>query len=189
MECFLKSRNDVLDAALVQLNRNSASSMVELAEAMGISRATLNRHFDTRAALIEELAERGLVRWEQAQVAAGILDADGRDAVETAMIALFRRYVVDAHEFGFLLTDNIIEQVPELAVRTDQLVDREAAFFARAQAVGLLRRDLPPRWLAHSAYGVLIAAREALRAGDVAVRGVDQLVITTFLQGVRADEQ
>lgn len=185
----MKSRDDVLDAALVQLNRNSASSMVELAEAMGISRATLNRHFDTRQALIEELAERGLVRWEQAQVAAGILTAESREAVHSAMIALFRRYVVDAHEFGFLLTDNIVEQVPHLAARTDQLIDREATFFARAQAVGLLRRDLPARWLAHSAYGVIVAAREARRAGDVAVRGLDDLVITTFLQGVGAHVQ
>lgn len=185
----MKSRDDVLDAALVQLNRNSASSMVELADAMGISRATLNRHFDTRQALIEELAERGLARWEQAQVAAGILDVEDRDAVETAMIALLRRYVGDAHEFGFLLTDIIVEQVPELAARTDHLVNREADFFARAQAVGLLRRDMPARWFAYTSYGVLVAAREALRAGDVAARGLDDLVITTFLQGVRAHEQ
>ncbi|PYE12299.1 TetR family transcriptional regulator [Williamsia limnetica] len=193
----MNGRDDVLDAALVQLNQNPASSMAELAEAMGMSRATLHRHFASRGKLIEELAERGLTAWAQAQEEAGIVGADrwqgsaarSRDAVESMMVALLRRYVTDGHTFAFLLTDTIVEQIPSMASRTEKLIDIEAAFFARAQDVGLLRRDVPPRWHAHSAYGVLIAAREAIRAGDVALRGIDDLVITTFLQGARSHEQ
>lgn len=193
----MNNRDDVLDAALLQLNRNPTTSMAGLAEAMGMSRATLNRHFESRAKLIEELAERGLLAWEQAQIDAGIVGANawegefarGRTAIESILSDLLRRYVVDGQQFGFLLTDTIVEQIPSIASRTEDLIDAEADFYARAQEVGLLRRDVPPRWLAHSSYGVLIAAREAIRAGDVALRGLDDLVISTFLQGARSHEQ
>ena len=51
-------------------------------------------------------------------------------------------------------------------------------------AVGVLRRDLPLRWFGHVTYGLLVAAREAVRIGDIARRDVGQLVLSSLLAGV-----
>ena len=47
----------------------------------------------------------------------------------------------------------------------------------------MLRDDLPPRWICHAVYGLLVAGREASRLGDVAPRDLADLVLSTFLDG------
>jgi hypothetical protein len=56
-----------------------------------------------------------------------------------------------------------------------------------AAAVGIGRATLHRHfWLGHASYGLLIASREALQAGDVARRALADLAITTFLDGAAA---
>ena len=55
---------------------------------------------------------------------------------------------------------------------------------AAAQEAGVLRRDLPLRWFGHVTYGLLVAAREAVRIGDIARRDAGQLVLSSLLAGV-----
>src|SRR6478735_6728374 len=129
----MPNRDDVLGAAQRMLNADPAASMAGIAEAVGISRATMHRHFDSREALLVELGTRSLDRWEQR------LDEAGVEALA-------------AEE------------------RTQVLADREAVLVAAAQEAGVLRRDLPLRWFGHVTYGLLVAAREAVRIGDIARR-------------------
>ena len=57
---------------------------------------------------------------------------------------------------------------------------------AAAQAAGVLRDDVSPRWLSQACYGLLVAARDALRAGDVPRRDLDAVVSSFFLHGASA---
>jgi hypothetical protein len=75
---------------------------------------------------------------------------------------------------------------PDLAARMAELQELEVAFFRAAQQAGVVRRDVPAVWLSHTTYGLLIASREALQAGDVAAKGLADLVVSTFLEGARA---
>ena len=141
-----------------------------------MSRATLHRHFDSRESLITEMAERSLDRWEQTQADAG-LEAAAASGDEARIAAALRRmlhaYVRDADDFGFLLKDEFSLTVPHLEARSHALVEREVAFYGAAQAAGALRDDLPPRWIADVVFGALVAARTALRWGDVARRHLE----------------
>ena len=92
--------------------------------------------------------------------------------------------MADSDDFGFALTDTL----PALVRRptwpaSQELFDREVAFYAAAQRAGVLRDDVPPVWLGHAVYGLLVAAREALRLGDLPRRGLEDLVLTTLLAG------
>jgi AcrR family transcriptional regulator len=181
------TRPELLDAALSALNRRPTATMAEIATAIGVSRATLHRHFESRESLITEMAERSLDRWEQTQVDAALETAAASgDAQEiaTALRRMVHAYVQDADDFGFLLTDEFALTVPHLEARSHALVDREVAFYTAAQAAGVLRADLPPRWIADAVFGALVAARSAIRWGDVARRDLEALVETTILQGV-----
>ncbi|WP_322920791.1 TetR/AcrR family transcriptional regulator [Nocardioides renjunii] len=180
-------RDDVLRAAQRVLNADPAAPMSAVAEAAGISRATLHRHVDSRESLLVELGTRSLDRWERRlddvdveALAAEAAPASLRASLETLVLG----YVDDSDAFGFALTDQVILANAELVERTQALAGREAVLFAAAQRAGVLRTDLPLRWLGHAVYGLLVAAREAVRIGDVARRDVGHLVLSSLLTGV-----
>ncbi|WP_265445400.1 TetR/AcrR family transcriptional regulator [Flexivirga meconopsidis] len=178
---------ELLDRAVAVLNANHGASMATIAEQIGISRATLNRRFASREDLLRQLGERATDRWERgldaadAEAAAASGDAS---RIERALRTLIHEYVAEADEYGFALTDVFLEQVPELARRSEELTDRETALLAAGQRAGLLRSDVPVRWLGWSMFGQLVAARDALRFGDVGRRGLEDLVVTTLFEGV-----
>lgn len=180
-------RDDLLDSALRTLNRNPAASMADIAEDAGISRATLNRHVASRDSLIRELGERNLDSWDASIDASGIeqviADGGGADAIREALRGLLRAYVADTETYGFALTNPGLEQTADLAARVEVLNRREWAVFAAAQEAGVLRRDVTPQWIAWSIFGLLVGARDGLRFGDLPRRGLEEVLISTFLEG------
>ncbi|NYE36149.1 AcrR family transcriptional regulator [Nocardioides cavernae] len=180
-------RDDVLTAAQRALNADPAASMTAVAEAAGISRATLHRHVDSREALLVELGTRSLDQWEQrlddVDVEA-LAASDDADRIRAALEELVLGYVDDSDVFGFALTDQVILANAALEARTQVLADREAVLFAAAQSVGVLRTDLPARWFGHAIYGLLVSGRDAVRLGDVARRDLGRLVLSSLLTGI-----
>lgn len=185
----MASRDDLLDGALRHLNADPAASMAEVAATTGVGRATLHRHFASRAELVHAIGVRCLDRWEQTQAAAGVgaATASGDAGVLTACLeAMMRALAHDAEDFAFALTEHSLQDFPDLLARTEHLVALEVALFAAAQRAGVLRPDVPAAWLSHVAYGVMVAVREALRAGDVGSRAAGDLAVAAFLDGGRA---
>ena len=180
-------REQILSAAQRSLNVDPSASMTVVAESAGVSRATVHRHFESRESLLVELGTRSLDRWagRMDEVDLESLAATGDAAgIRAGLESLVRGYVDDAHDFGFALTDTVILVNEALNERTERLAEREATLFAAAQAAGVLRSDLPSRWIGHAVYGLLVAGREALRAGDVARKDVPHIVLSSFMNGV-----
>lgn len=185
------TREQIMKAAIQHLNENPAASMAQLAEAVGISRATLHRHFSNRDELMIVLGHRAHEQWAQAQVSSGMAEATGSndpEAIGRAMSALLAGLIEVADEYGFGLTDYALAVHPELKRRADELEEREIAFYAAAQHAGLLRADLPARWISNTVYGLMVTVRESLRRGDVARRDVPRLFLSTFLDGAAPRE-
>lgn len=179
-------KDHVVATAIRALNADPGASMAELAAAAGISRASLHRHFASRDELLAELGEQALARWRSTQDEADIdaAAASGDPArIETALRALLAGFVEDAEEQGFALTDHLMARVPELAARADRLEEREVAFYAAAQAAGVLRADLPARWISSTVCGLLLAVRESERHGALARAETARIVIETFVHG------
>lgn len=180
-------RDQILGSAQRLLNVDTAASMGAIAESGGISRATMHRYFPTRESLLTELGTRSLDRWQQrldAGPAEDVAASADPELIRAAIGDLVRGYVEDAHDFGFALTDHVILTDESLRERTEVLTERESALWAACQQAGVLRDDLPPRWICHAVYGLLVAGREASRLGDVAPRELADLVLSTFSSGV-----
>lgn len=180
-------RDDLLDSALRTLNQTPTASMAMVAREAGISRATLNRQCASRDALLRELGERGVDRWEASLDASGVdkvvAAGDSADALRTAFESLIRRYVQDVDIFGFTLTETRLEAFPDLADRVTELERREQAWYAAAQQAGVLRSDVTPQWISWSLFGLLVGTRDGLRFGDLARRGLEDIVVSTFFAG------
>ncbi|MFI7420646.1 TetR/AcrR family transcriptional regulator [Nonomuraea sp. NPDC049684] len=183
------SREQIMTAAIQHLNEHPAASMAQLAEAVGISRATLHRQFSSREELMTALGHRAHDRWHDLQARADVVAAAASDdpgELRRALEILLEGWIEMADEYGFGLTDYAMAVHPELLRRADELEEREIALFAAAQRAGLLRADLPARWISNTVYGLLVAVRESLRRGDVARRDVARLLRETFLTGAGA---
>ena len=182
-------RDQALGAAQRLLNVDAAAPMAAIADAAGISRATLHRHFPTREKLLTELGTRSLDRWQERLDAGSVEEvatSGDADLIAGTISELVRGYVEDAHDFGFALTDHVILADSSLIERTEHLTSREATLWAAGQQAGVLRGDLPARWICHAVYGLLVAGREASRQGDVAPRELAGLVLSTFLKGAES---
>ncbi|WP_084960355.1 TetR/AcrR family transcriptional regulator [Thermoactinospora rubra] len=180
------SREQIAAAALRHLNQSPTASMEEIARAAGVSRATLHRHFATRDELVSALGWRAMEYWERAQKQAGVAEAiesgDPR-TLEAALHALVIGQAEIADEHGFTLTANSLLDDAALMRRIDELEELELKLFAACQRAGILRADLPVRWISNTLYGLLVAAVESLRRGDVARRDLSRLLLETFLRG------
>jgi AcrR family transcriptional regulator len=182
------SREELLASALRHLNADPTASMADVAAAAGVGRATLHRHFEGRADLVHAIGERCLDGWEQSLTEAEVREATASgtaDALGSCLEAYVRLLARDAEEFAFALTEHSLRDYPDLVARTEALVAAEVALFEAAQGAGVLRRDVPPVWLSHVVYGVMVAVREALRAGDVGSRVAGDLAVAAFLDGGR----
>ncbi|WP_246090351.1 TetR/AcrR family transcriptional regulator [Nonomuraea deserti] len=181
-----------MSTAIQHLNENPLASMAQLAEAAGISRATLHRQFSSREELMLALGRRAHEQWEQVQERSGVVDATASgdpEVIGKALDAMLAGLIEVADAYGFGLTDYAMLVNPELKRRSDELEEREIAFYAAAQQAGVLRADLPARWISNTVYGLLVAVRESLRRGDVARRDVPRLLLTTYLHGAARREE
>ncbi|MBN6052067.1 TetR/AcrR family transcriptional regulator [Nonomuraea sp. RK-328] len=182
-------RDEIMSAAIRHLNTDPTASMAQLAEAAGVSRATLHRHFSGREDLMVALAHQSLDRWAEAQADAGIAGATASadpERIERALHALLTALIEIADEYGFGLADHAMAVQPDLLPRSEELEEREVAFLTAAQRAGVLRDDLPARWLSSAVLGLAVAARESLRRGDIARRDVPRLLLGTFFDGAAA---
>lgn len=186
--------DQLVAAALTVLNADPAASMAQIATAAGVGRATLHRHFASREDLITEIGDRSIRRWEASLLASGAPalagDASGSSAapdaaaLRAALEELVGRYVQDAGDFGFALTNPEIERHPDFRERCLALIAIETRVFASAQRVGVLRDDVPTEWIGHVLFGLLRSGIDARHYENVAPRLIPGLVAGSFFAAV-----
>src|SRR6059036_1285490 len=153
----------ILDAAAHALSEHgSSANMADVAEAAGISRATLYRYYPDREALLDALAAQALADAGSRLADAGLERAPVEEAIERivrALIAVGDRYAV-----------LVREQVNVDPTESERLLGAPLrAVFARGIESGLLRQDLPAEVLLELFGGALIAALKLTERGQLGV--------------------
>jgi AcrR family transcriptional regulator len=168
-----RNREAVVAAAVCVLCARPAASMQEIAEASGVGRTTLYRHFASRDELIGELLAR-----VAAEGNAIVLEAVAEQGPALEVLdRLCRRLVELGDRYRFL-----VDYPPGRPAADDQAP--LTAYVRRAQRRGELRSDLPATWIREALRGLAMTALGAIAAGDIDAARAAQLVAATFTASV-----
>jgi AcrR family transcriptional regulator len=168
-----RNRDAVLSAAIRVLSERPDASMREIAEASGVGRTTVYRHFPQRDDLVRALFRRVFEdahelteRLVGAGRAAWAADAGGSeaDALEV-LVELTAAFADLGARYRFLGVHRELEHEQLEALSAEYGVEPLASYLADGQARGQLRGDLSVPWMMDVVHGLTMMAAQHVRVG------------------------
>ncbi len=172
------AREAVLDAAAGVLAENSGAPMSAVAEAAGVGRATLYRHFPTREALVRELALEAIERTDA--VVAPLLAEDLSS--EDLLLGMLEAIVPLGDRYHFLANERIEDR--KVARETERQTRDMEDFVEQAKKDGLFAAGMPTPWIVASIDALVWVAWATVREGTVAPRDAASLAFKTLTRGL-----
>lgn len=176
------SRQAVMDAALRFAMLRPSASLDAIAEAAGVGRATLFRHFPNRKALLRAAGRQVLERVEE-RLAAEVPTPRTAAEVRAALRAMFTVLVEAGLPLHAVFAAPGLADDPALRAATKRLDRCIDPLLAAAVASGVLRSDLDETWLAAAFDGLLYAAWTAVREGRIDAAAAPDRLLDTLLSG------
>lgn len=172
-----RNREAILAGALEVINRNPEAGVQEIADGVGVGRATLYRHFPTREDLLIALRERAREQGRAAMVAARLDDGDPLAVLERLVEALF-----EGRTRNRVLFDPAHGGKPSLAERKKFFMP-VTKFFERAQRERILDAAVPATFLTAALRGLLEAAEAEVEAGHLRRADAPALIVRQLVDG------
>ncbi|MQA96180.1 MAG: TetR family transcriptional regulator [Streptosporangiales bacterium] len=199
------TRDRITTAAVRVLVKDPSAPLERVAEAAGVSRATLHRIFPGRAALISALSGDALQAVRDAlhratpapasrttpgaSAAAGVPvgEADATSGVRT-LERLVQELLPVAYEYGFLVYEQSTGGLNGHNAEFVQLEAEIREFVRAAQRRSELRVDLTSEWIVDALLGLVLTAADSVAAGRLARAAAAEAVTTVLFRGVRLQE-
>jgi AcrR family transcriptional regulator len=175
------TRPSLLDIAAEVLVADPAASLAQVAQAAGIGRTTLHKHYATRDDLLLAVGHRAIDLWEQAVAGTG-----GSDDPDGGLQALVAAMIPIGPQLGFLWRTPAFDHLVELGERWLAVEARCLAVLKRAQDLGALAAGVPDWWLLQMLYSVVYVAAESVTRGQLAPLDAPALALGTLLHGLGA---
>ena len=170
-----RAARPLLDVAAAVLVADPAASLAEVAEAAGIGRTTLHKHYATRDDLVRAVGHRAIDLWEQA-----IGTLTGEDGGLRELIAAM---IPNGPQLAFLWRTPAFDHDDEIRARWAAAEERCLAVLRQAQERGVLSASAADWWLRQTFYALIYTAAESVQAW-LAPRDAPALVLNTFLHGI-----
>jgi TetR/AcrR family transcriptional repressor of mexCD-oprJ operon len=152
----------ILDAAERLLARGGQASIAAVAAEARVSRVTVYAHFANLPELIEAVVERAVQSTTAVLGAASVDDGPALDALDRLLIVgwreLDRHAAVARAAAEHLAPDRLRHSHERFLAILERLV-------ARGREEGAFRTDLPESWLVTTAFALVHAAGDDVRAG------------------------
>ncbi|ORA50697.1 TetR family transcriptional regulator [Mycolicibacterium chubuense] len=177
---LMSTRDDLLRAAADYLGRRPNATQDEIAAAVGVSRATLHRHFSGRVALMAALEELAIAEMGTVITAARLQEDSAAEAL--------RRLVTTCEPVSawLALLYSQSQEDPTACLEVWEEIDGAITeLFLRGQRSGEFRPDLPAAWLTEAFYSLVTATDWSIRVGRVAARDFGRIITDLLLNGVR----
>lgn len=176
-------RDQLLRAIATVLTDQPRLPMEQLAQAIGISRATLHRMFPNREAIVEAVLALALESSRQAIDSAAIDEGPADEALRRLVAtfmpnAVLYLFLQSAHQERCGQADTWLAEF-------EPNRQRVLALFRRGQEEGCLRVDLTAQWMHDATSALLFEAAHSVREGRLAAADAVESVLTVLLDGAR----
>jgi TetR/AcrR family transcriptional regulator, mexCD-oprJ operon repressor len=179
---FMPDRQQLLRAAADFLGRRPNATQDEIAAAVGVSRATLHRHFSGKPSLLAALDELAIAQMRQALTSADLSQGSATEALHRLVTAF-----QPVSPYLALLYSQSQDIDMDTSLHGWAEVDAEIiALFERGQRAGEFRPDLTAAWLTEALFSLVAGAGWAIQVGRVAGRDFDRMITELLLNGVRS---
>jgi AcrR family transcriptional regulator len=170
-----RNRRRIIEAGIDLLSSDPDASMEAVAEASGVGRTTLYRHFESRNELVDAILGEMIERSRRLSAASDPDPADPAGAIR----GLSRAHLDMAFLFGSLIeASDGLSPIVEAAKDTDESPTK--VFLDRARAAATIRTDQPREWQQTVMRVVTLTAIEEARAGEIARHDAYELVAATL---------
>lgn len=172
----VRNRERILASAVALLAANAEASMQDIADASGVTRMTVYRHFPDRHALFVAAAKRAAASVEP------ILDEMLRlPTMEAGLRHQARAIVALAVEHRGMLASGRMDELSRAAVADEPI----QPFFALCRSRGEITSDLSDRWIAVLYRRVVLAAIEEIGTGRFTPAEAEDTLVRTVLAVAR----
>jgi AcrR family transcriptional regulator len=161
-------------AANVLAAEGEQASMLEVAAAAGVGRATVYRYFPSRQALLDALADVALEHAGERLAAASLDRVPAAEAISRAVRAL-----VGVGDYFVVLERERVR--PDPARLETQIAAPLRAALERGQASGEIRDDVPASWLTEALLGLVVNILVAPRV--LGLEDTIAAITSLFLEG------
>ena len=174
-------KRPLLEVVAEVLVARPGASLAEVAQAAGISRTTLHKHYATRDELVRAVALRAVEIWEQA------VDAVAEEpGTEAGLRRLLAAMIESGPQLAFLWRNPSLDPDEEINRRYGEVQRGCLAVVHRAQREGLLAAAVPDWWLLQTIFALTYTAAESVHSGHLAPRDAPDLAVKTLLHGLSA---
>lgn len=176
-----KARRALLDSATVLLAANPGASFIEVAQAAGVGRATLYRHFPTREDLIRTLTLEAIDATDQAS-------SELMTQVSSATEMLYRTLeaMVPLGDRYYFLTRLPELDDEEIRGHIDRQNRQLTQLIEAAQKENGINPELPSAWAASVINGLIYSAWASLAEGKFSETQLRTLITRTLQHGLSA---
>jgi AcrR family transcriptional regulator len=172
-------KRPLLDVVAEVLVAQPGAALAEVAQAAGISRTTLHKHYATRDELVRAVGLRAIEIW--ADAVAAVADEPGTRAGLRRLLAAM---IDSGPQLAFLWRNPSLDEDEELTRRYLEVEGRCLAVLDRARSEGLLSGAAPGWWLMQTVFALVYTAAESIGYGNLAPRDAPDLVLDTLLHGL-----
>ncbi|WP_234407902.1 helix-turn-helix domain-containing protein [Pseudomonas sp. WP18] len=174
--------SQLLASLAMAMVEHPRGTLMELARAVGISKATLYRYCQTRDALVTRLMVHSMSLLSQAMHRAAL---DSSPPLE-ALGRLNANYLEHRELITFLMYFRREKYAAQDANKASEWELRLDGFFLRGQREGVFRIDIPAAGLTELWAATMIGLVDAERRGRIARAGLAGVIEQAFLEGVCA---
>ncbi|HEX2214251.1 MAG TPA: TetR/AcrR family transcriptional regulator [Mycobacterium sp.] len=177
----MPDREQLLRAAADFLGRRPNATQDEIAAAIGVSRATLHRHFAGKPSLLAALDELAIAEMRGALTSAEL----AKDSATAALRRLVTAFEPVSPYLALLYSQSQDVDLDTSLQGWAEIDAQIIALFERGQRAGEFRPDLTAAWLTEALFSLVAGAGWAIQVGRVAGRDFDRMISELLLNGVR----
>ena len=169
----------IVEGAIRLLNVNADATMTEVAVAAGVGRATLHRHFRTKADLLRAIGARCI---EETNAAVLAVDSANRPAADR-LRALLHAVIPLGDRYAFLRFERVEDEVLRAAYEAQ--LDWTAALVEDLKTEGAVAHDVPTRWAVAQIDQLIWTAWSAVSTWRLSPDDAADLALRTLLNGLK----